>query len=208
MHPPGDMRLPYRRKQGTAVVYNEAQGAAWLAGGYHRQLREKATMSEQAIELANRFTAANDRLIRTIQGASDAELQTICPGEQWSVLVTARHVAISYRVVASWIRRVANGEEVPVTRQQIDQGNALHAQEFATASREEVLTLLRDNGIKAAETIRNLSDEQLGTSAIMGPENGARLTAEQVAQEVLIDHVAEHTTDIQAALARPAGGGA
>jgi uncharacterized damage-inducible protein DinB len=165
-------------------------------------------MSERAIELANRFTTANDELIRIIRGASDAQLQTICPGEQWSVLVTARHVAISYRVVGSWIRRVANGEEVPVTRQQIDEGNALHAQEFATASREEVLMLLRDNGLKAADTIRNLSDEQLGTSAVMGPENGDRLTAGQVAQEVLIDHVAEHTADIQAVLARSAGSGA
>ena len=165
-------------------------------------------MSERAIELANRFTTANDELIGIIRGASDAELQTICPGEQWSVLVTARHVAISYRVVGSWIRRVANGEEVPITRRQIDEGNALHAQEFATTSREEVLMLLRDNGIKAADTIRNLSDEQLGTSATMGPADGDRLTAEQVTRDVLIHHVAEHTADIQAALTRPAGGGA
>jgi DinB superfamily len=165
-------------------------------------------MSQRAIELANRFPTANAELIGVIRGATDAELQRICPGEQWSVLVTARHVAISYRVVASWIRRVANGEEVSVTRQQIDEGNALHAQEFATTSREEVLTLLRDNGLKAADTIRNLSDEQLGTSAVMGPENGDRLTAQRVTQEVLINHVAEHTADIQAALARSVSGGA
>jgi uncharacterized damage-inducible protein DinB len=165
-------------------------------------------MSERAIELANRFATANDGLIGIIRGASDAELQTICPGEQWSVLVTARHVAIAYRVVGSWIRRVANGEDIPVTRRQIDEGNALHAQEFATTSREEVLTLLRDNGTKAADTIRNLSDEQLDTSATMGPSDGARLTAEQVIWDALLHHVAEHTADIQAALARPAGGGA
>ena len=165
-------------------------------------------MSERAIELANQFTTANDELIGIIRGSGDAELQTMCPGEQWSVRVTARHVAISYRVVASWIRRVANGEEVPITRRQIDEGNALHAQEFATTSREEVLTLLRDNGLKAADTIRNLSDEQLGTSATMGPADGDRLTAEQVTRDVLIHHVAEHTADIEAALARSADGGA
>jgi hypothetical protein len=165
-------------------------------------------MSERANELANRFTTANDGLVGIMQGASDAELQTICPGEQWSVLVTARHVAISYRVVGSWIRRVANGEEILVTRRQIDEGNALHAREFVTTSREEVLTLLRDNGIKAADTIRNLSDEQLDTSATMGPSNGARLTAEQVIRDALMHHVAEHTADIQAALAGPADGGA
>jgi hypothetical protein len=158
-------------------------------------------MSERAIELANHFTTANDELIGIIRGASDAELQTICPGEQWSVLVTARHVAISYRVVGSWIRRVANGEDVLVSRRQIDEGNALHAQEFATTTREEVLTLRHDNGGKAADTIRSLSEEQLGTSAAMGPADGDRLTAEQVTWDVLIHHVVDHTADIRAALA-------
>jgi uncharacterized damage-inducible protein DinB len=175
--------------------------------GYHRQVKENATMSERATELANRFTTANDELIGIIQGASDGELQTICPGEQWSVLVTARHVAIAYRVVGSWIRRVANGEDIPVTRRQIDEGNALHAQEFAGTTREEVLTLLRDNGIKAADTIRNLSDEQLDTSAAMGPADGDRITAEQVTQSALIHHITDHTADIRATLAQPGDGG-
>jgi uncharacterized damage-inducible protein DinB len=165
-------------------------------------------MSERAIELANHFTTVNDKLVEIIRGASDAQLQTICPGEQWSVLVTARHVAISYRVVGSWIRRVANGDDVLVTRRQIDEGNALHAQEFATTSREEVLMLLHDNGLKVADTIRTLSEEQLRTSAVMGPAEGDRLTAEQVIRAVLIHHVTDHTADIQATLARPADGGA
>jgi hypothetical protein len=158
-------------------------------------------MSERATELADLFTAANDELIGIIQRAGDAQLQIICPGEQWSVLVTARHVSISYRVVGSWIRRVANGEDVPTTRRQIDEGNALHAQENALTTREEVLTLLRDNGSKAADIIRNLSGEQLATSAIMGPDNGNRLTAEQVTRDVLLSHIADHTADIRAAMA-------
>jgi hypothetical protein len=159
-------------------------------------------MSERASELADRFTTANDELIGIIQGAGDAQLTTICPGEQWSVLVTARHVSVSYRVVGSWIRRVANGEPVPTTRHQIDEGNAQHAQENAMTTREEVLTLLRENGAKASDVIRNLSDEQLATSAAMGPANGAHLTAEQVARDVLIRHVWDHTADIRAAIAR------
>jgi uncharacterized damage-inducible protein DinB len=158
-------------------------------------------MSERATELANRFTAANDELIGIIQGASDAQLQMICPGEQWSVLVTARHVSISYRVVGSWIRRVANGEDVPTTRRQIDEGNARHAEENAMTTREEVLTLLRDNGMKAADIIRNLRDEQLATSAAMGPDNGDHLTALQVIRDILMQHIADHGADIRAAIA-------
>jgi hypothetical protein len=158
-------------------------------------------MSERATELADLFTMANDELIGIIQQASDAQLQVVCPGEQWSVLVTARHVSVSYRVVGSWIRRVANGEDVPTTRRQIDEGNALHAQEHALTTREEVLTLLRENGSKADDTIRNLSDEQLATSAIMGPDNGNRLTALQVIRDVMLTHIRDHVTDIRAAIA-------
>jgi hypothetical protein len=158
-------------------------------------------MSERAGELADRFTTANDELTGIIQGASDDQLQVICPGEQWSILVTARHVAVSYRVVGSWIRRVANGEDVPTTRHQIDEGNALHAQENALTTREEVLTMLRENGRKAADTIRNLSDEQLATSAVMGPADGVRITALQVIRNVLITHIRDHVADIRAAMA-------
>ena len=158
-------------------------------------------MSERATELADLFTMANDELIGIIQQASDAQLQVVCPGEQWSVLVTARHVSVSYRVVGSWIRRVANGEDVPTTRRQIDEGNALHAQENAMTTREEVLTLLRENGSKAADIIRNLSDEQLAASAVMGPANGNRLTALQVIRDVLLAHIRDHVTDIRAAMA-------
>jgi DinB superfamily len=157
-------------------------------------------MSERANGLADLFTTANDELIGIIQGASDAQLQVVCPGEQWSVLVTARHVSISYRVVGSWIRHVANGEDVVATRRQIDEGNALHAQEHAMTTREEVLTLLRENGMKAADIIRNLSDEQLATSAAMGPDNGNRLTALQVIRDVLLAHIKEHVADIRAAM--------
>ncbi len=159
-------------------------------------------MSERAAELANRFTTANDALIGVIQGATDAQLQTICPGEQWSVLLTARHVAISYRVVGSWIRRLARGEAVPTTRQQIDEGNALHAQEFAaTVTRDEVLTLLRDNGAKIADTIRNLTDEQLQTGAVMGPAENQELSAEHAIRAVLLHHIRDHLADIRQTIA-------
>ena len=158
-------------------------------------------MSDRATELANRFSIANDELVGVIANATDAQLQAPCPGETWSVLVTARHVAISYRVVASWIRHVAKGEDVTATRAQIDEGNALHAQASATFTRDEVLMMLRENGAKAAETIRNLTDEQLATAAVMAPAEGNRLTADQVVKHVLIKHITDHLMGIREALA-------
>lgn len=158
-------------------------------------------MSERAADLASRFNVANEELIGIIAGASDAQLQQPCPGETWSVLVTARHVAISYRVVGSWVRKVARGEDVTVTRAQIDEGNAQQAQGSASYTRDEVLGLLRENGAKTAETISNLTDEQLASSAVMSPADDNRLTADQVIKHVLIKHITDHLMGIRAALA-------
>ena len=167
--------------------------------GATKKREDLSLMSDRATELANRFTIANDELVNVIANATDAQLQATCPGETWPVLVTARHVAISFRVVGSWIRHVAKGEDVVATRAQIDEGNALHAQASATFTRDEVLVLLRENGAKVAETIRNLTDEQLATSAVMAPAQGNRLTADQVVKHVLIKHITDHLMGIRAA---------
>ncbi len=157
-------------------------------------------MSERANELAQQFTAANDELIDVIANASEAQLQAICPADGWPVLLTARHVALSYRVVGSWIRKIAAGQEVTTTRAQIDEGNAQHAATFPHPDRDEVLGMLRENAAKTAEMIRGLSDEQLHASAPFGPNGGRPLTTDQVIRHVLLHHIREHLPDIQAAL--------
>jgi hypothetical protein len=156
-------------------------------------------MSERAQQLAQQFTLTNEALLTTLANASDAQLAALCPAEHWPVLVTARHVAVSYRVVGSWVRKVAAGQEVPITRAQIDAGNAQLATE-PTPTRDEVLELLRANAAKTAELIRGLTDEQLAASAAVNPSEGRVLTADQVVRYVLIHHVQEHLTGIQAAI--------
>lgn len=158
-------------------------------------------MSERANALADQFAAANAELVNLLESATPAQLATTCAGEHWPVLLTARHVAISYRVVGSWIRKVANGQEVPVTRDQIDEGNAQHAAQFPAPDRDEVLTLLRDNAAKTTEMIRGLSDEQLATGAAMGPAEGHTLTADQAIRHVLLKHIKDHLSGIRDAIA-------
>jgi uncharacterized damage-inducible protein DinB len=157
-------------------------------------------MSERASELAQQFTAANDELIGVLTGANEAQLQAICPADGWPVLLTARHVALSYRVVGSWIRKVANGQEVTTSRAQIDEGNAQHAATYPQPDRDEVLGMLRDNAAKTAEMIHGFTDEQLAASAPFAPGDGRPLSADQVIRHVLLHHVQEHLPDIQAAL--------
>jgi hypothetical protein len=158
-------------------------------------------MSDRANTLADQFAAANTELVDMLAAATPAQLAAQCAGEQWPVLLTARHVALSYRVVGSWIRKVADGQAVTTTRAQIDEGNAQHAAQFPMPERDEVLTMLRDNAAKTAGMIRGFSDAQLATGAALAPAEGRTLTADQAIRHVLIKHIQDHLPAIRDAIA-------
>jgi hypothetical protein len=158
-------------------------------------------MSDQSEDLAARFTSINTDLITLLETCTGADWQAICEGEQWPVCAVAHHVAVSERVIASWIRRVARGTEVAVTRDMINAGNAADAEANQHCDQQETIDLLRAHGAIALDTIRALDDDQLVTRAAMGPAKGRELSARQVIERVLFPHVAEHTASIRAAIA-------
>ena len=63
-------------------------------------------MSERAEALAKRFEQVNDELIAAVEGCSDEQWRKTCSGEQWSVAVTAHHVAPS-PLMPAWSHRPA-----------------------------------------------------------------------------------------------------
>jgi hypothetical protein len=151
----------------------------------------------RAEALAGRFERLNQDVISTVERCSEQHWRQPSGAEAWSVAVTAHHIAGSYSPIARLLRRVALGREVPVlTRAQIDQGNAESAAQFANCSQAETLDLLRTAGAEAAGIIRALSDEQLDRAAWVN-HLGATLSAEQLAEQVLIGHTEEHLASIR-----------
>jgi uncharacterized damage-inducible protein DinB len=158
-------------------------------------------MSEHADELASRFGSVNDELVALLESCSADDWRARCADEKWPVCAVAHHVATANRVVASWIRRVAQGTSIAVTREMIDQGNDQNAEAHADCDQRETIDLLRQNGAGAMNTIRALSDEQLHTTAAMGPANERAMSAQQVIERVLIQHVEGHLASIRFRLA-------
>src|SRR6266700_1064092 len=109
-------------------------------------------MSGRAEELARRFEQANGELIKAVESCSDEQWRKTCSGEQWSVGVTAHHVAVSYGPIAGLVQAL--------TSDMLDAGNAEHARQFAGCTKRETVDLLRGGGQAAASTVRGLSDEQ------------------------------------------------
>ncbi|MEZ4726854.1 MAG: DinB family protein [Caldilineaceae bacterium] len=159
-------------------------------------------MSQRAQALVNRFEAANKAMINYVESCSEEELNKITDSEGWPVRVAANHIAVSHEPVVGLAQLIATGAPLPpLTMEMIHQGNAQHAAQFADVSKEEVLEGLRQNGTKAAAVVAGLSDEQLDRTGL-APAFSVPMSAQQVIENILINHIAYHLDSIKAAVGR------
>jgi hypothetical protein len=143
-------------------------------------------------ELANRFEQANREFIKAVEGCDDEAWMRVPEGEQRSVGTIAHHVAVSHMQVVGLAQAVGSGAQIPpITMEMIDQGNAQHASQNPSPSREEVLSLLRQDGEKAAGVIRSMTDDQLSKTAKL-PMSDDPVTAAQMIEMIAIGHPAGH----------------
>jgi len=157
-------------------------------------------MSQRTEELVKRFEAANNTLIRCIEGCSEEELNMTTSGEGWSVRVAAHHLGVTYEPVIGLAQIIATGTEwPPLTMDMIHQMNAQHATDHANVSKAAVLESLRDGGAKASDVVAGFSDEQLDRSANAATFGGP-VSTQQVIENVLIGHVDHHLGSIKAAI--------
>jgi uncharacterized damage-inducible protein DinB len=158
----------------------------------------------QAEELATRFEQANQSFIETVQAIPDSQWQAArTAAEGWSVNVAAHHIAQGHEPLAGMVQSIATTGQVPAyTTEMVNQGNAEHAQQFASVSKAETIEALRTGAQKAAAVVRTLSDEQLDRTAKMTLMGGTEMSARQVIENVLIGHIGMHRQGIDAALGK------
>jgi hypothetical protein len=156
-------------------------------------------MSERAKTLAHQLEQANQALIATIEGLSDAQWQAKTPGDGRTVGVVAHHVAASHKSVAGLVGAITHGKAIPgLTMDMIHAGNAAHAAQHARCTMAETLTLLRENGAAAVATVRGLSDVDLDRTATLPM---GTITVTKLVEMVLIGHAADHHGTIRRAIA-------
>jgi hypothetical protein len=159
-------------------------------------------MMAKGADLAERFEQSNEDFIRKLEGLSDEQWAKACEETGWPVGVTAHHVAEDHAVLAQLIRGVASGANIPpITPQGLDTMNAEHARRAADVTRDQTVQLARTNGAQAAEMLRGLTDEQLQNTITFGTPAGDQvMTAEAVAQNVLVGHMGMHLPMIEKAV--------
>src|SRR5438876_1236405 len=115
--------------------------------------------------LAAQFEAATNEAIQEVQNCSDAKWRLATPNDGRTVGVLAHHIATGDVPIFGLVDAIANGQAMPpITPEMIDQGNALHAQQFANVTKAETVQLLKQNSSTALSALRSLSDEQLDKS--------------------------------------------
>ena len=159
-------------------------------------------MSQRVQELVQRFNTANAELISYIEGCAEADLDRVTEGEGWSVRVAAHHIAASHEPVAGLVQLIASGQPLPpLTMEMFHHGNAQHAAEHATVSKQAVLDELQSGGAKASAIVSGLSDEELDRSGHLSLFN-TDMSAQAAIENIFIGHIGGHLASIKATVGK------
>ncbi len=156
-------------------------------------------MGNRSEELARQFEQASREFTETVEMISDDDWGKVCPAENWTVGVTAHHVASGYPMLNDVLQALTAGESRPITMDMIHQVNAEHARNHANCTKEETLLILRTEGQNAASAIRSLPDDALDTRHDLPLLGSEPVSLETFIQALYISHHEAHLPSLREA---------
>jgi DinB superfamily len=155
-------------------------------------------MEAKSEALARQFERRVQDALATLARLSDADWAKVTEAEQWSVGVTAHHIAGVLEPISQMVTAVVAGHASPAAFRldTVDAMNARHAKDYARCTKAETIELLQRGGAVAAGVIRSLSADQLarkGTVLADAPP----MTAEELITGGLLAHLDEHFGSIR-----------
>jgi len=158
-------------------------------------------MPSRAEQLAQRVEDGAQDLIAAVQDLSDEQWNTLVAAENRTVGVLVHHVAVSYPDEAALITVLATeGGFSDVDWDAVDADNAQHAAANDGVDKETAITLLRQNSVIAADTVRGLYDAQLDRVAPNSLQWDAPLTVQYFVEQHPIAHPYIHLENIRKAV--------
>lgn len=159
-------------------------------------------MGQRSNALADDFERAMGDLEAAVEKCSAAQWNAACPGEEWTVGVTAQHIVGQFPLEFEFLAPISEGKALPAySWADINGKNDSRAEREKAVSQADVLALLRSERPRIAAWLRGLSDEQLDQKQSLALADGAEVSTQNLIEGgVLIDHVRGHTKNIQAAI--------
>lgn len=150
-------------------------------------------------ELATQFEAVTAEALQVLEASDESQWQNTSGEEGWTAAALAQHFASGIEPIVGLVQGVAMQAQMPgLTMEMLDAQNAENAKANAAASKADVIATLKKNTEAALATLRQLSDADLQQSAEVLPDT--TMTAEQVAQGILIGHVQGHLASFKSTL--------
>jgi hypothetical protein len=164
-------------------------------------MRATPSTSARAQALADRLEQVNQDVIGLVAGAN-GNLSATCPVEGWTAAAVGSHIGFGHVGIAdNLIKPIVEGREVQSFKMSdFNEGNAKHAREHGAMPADQVLALLRENGARAVEYLRSLSDDDLDRTTVLPAMGDEPVTAEQVIEMVLIGHPRAHGASLREGL--------
>ena len=178
----------------TMLALNAKYGTEMIHGGEGSRPEPPTdgATSAEARALAWRYQQGLEALIVTIEACTPEQWRAVCADTGWTVGVQAHHIAQNGAMITGLIQKVANAQPLPaITLAMIDAANARHAEEFAHVTQEDTIALLQENGARAAQTYRGLSDTQLAQTATLRAD-GPPMSTVQLIEYLAIGEIERH----------------
>ena len=156
-------------------------------------------MNENAQALRRKIEAFNREMITFVEGCPDAGWKRVCPSEDWTVAVTARHVAAGHFEAVGLAKAIVAGEPLPrLGMEEVVEMANRHARENPEPSRREVLGLLEKNGAAVADYVGGLTDAELDRKGFL-ELTGGEVSAGQLIELVILGSAGEHLAHMKKA---------
>ncbi len=154
-------------------------------------------MGAKSEALAKQFEAKAREAMATLEQLSETDWKKVTAAEQWSVGVTAHHLAGGLEAVSNIVKAIVAGHLLGnFTGAMLDEMNAQHAKDYASCTKAETIELHRKGAATAAAVIRGLSDDQLAKSGTVFT-GLPPMTAAELITRGLLNHVDEHFGSIR-----------
>jgi hypothetical protein len=163
-----------------------------------------AVTTDRATALAERLENGARALAALAGTLSDAEWRRpFGTTDKRPIGVIVHHVASIYPLEIQLAQQLAAGNAIAgVTWDMVASGNAAHAKDNPSPTKEETLALLSRNSAQAAAAIRALSDAELARAATVSLNDDAPLTCQFFLEDHAVRHSYHHLAKIRQALGR------
>lgn len=132
---------------------------------------------EQAVQELDEVHA---EVVSFVRACDEREWREVSTVEGWPVGVIAHHIAVGHTAAIRWIDHLRRGEAIPGDPDSHDEGNARHAAEFASTTKEQTLADMESSAARLREYLLTIPVEELRREAEHGPAGGRVISVERM----------------------------